>query len=140
VQSGNPPSPTVKYQIELSRGGKSWKPIIKDWTIPRRGDEPGDFWSQSLCWGRAEPAGKPFARVRVRFRNNGGKPYARAEVHLIYGTASADRTRVTFHWTDDAGPHQATHSFSGAKPTDWEVATGANVRTDWVEFEPTAGK
>src|SRR5262249_5279935 len=52
IQSGSPPSSDVKYPIELSTdGGKSWKPIVKDWTIPRRGDEPRDFWSQSLCWG-----------------------------------------------------------------------------------------
>src|SRR5262249_3079594 len=44
VQSGSPPDPDVKYQIELSTdGGKSWKPIAKDWTITRQGDEPGDF-------------------------------------------------------------------------------------------------
>ena len=50
---GNPPDPDVRYQIEIldrrrGRPGGRWS---KDWTIPRRGDEPNDFWSQSLCWG-----------------------------------------------------------------------------------------
>jgi hypothetical protein len=138
VQSGDPPSPDVKYQIEFSTdGGKTWKPVVKDWTIPRRGDEPGDFWSQSLCWGWAEPDDKKAAAaVRVRFRNDGGKNYARGEVHLVYHTAGADATKVTFHWTDDAGAHREGHSFVGAEPAAWEAPMGKNVRTDWVEFEP----
>src|SRR5947209_8599679 len=45
VNSSNPPDPKVKYQIEYSTdAGRTWKPVVKDWTIPRRGDEPADFW------------------------------------------------------------------------------------------------
>ncbi len=139
VQSGSPPRPDIKYQIEFSTSyGKTWQPLVKDWTIPRRGDEPGDYWSQSLCWGTAEiKDGAP--GVQVRFRNNGGKPVARAEVHLVYRTPGTDATKVTFDWTDDAGPHRAAHVFTeGQGAAAWQVPTGRNVRTRWVEFEPVA--
>ncbi|MGV3532424.1 MAG: hypothetical protein ACO1QR_08645, partial [Chthoniobacteraceae bacterium] len=51
VASGNPPDPKVKYQIEASLdGGQTWQPVVKDWSITRRGEEPKGFWSQSMCW------------------------------------------------------------------------------------------
>ena len=32
--SGSPPRPDVKYQIEVSTdGGKTWRPVVKDWTV-----------------------------------------------------------------------------------------------------------
>jgi hypothetical protein len=139
VLSSSPPSPDVKYQIEFSTdGGKMWKPIVKDWTIPRRGDEPGDFWSQSLCWGSVEPGDPKAKTVRVRFRNNGGKSYSRGEVHLVYRTEGADATKVTFNWKDDAGTHKESHSFAATQPGNWDVATGKNVQTNWVEMEPAS--
>jgi len=135
VRSSNPPDPAVKYQIEASTdGGTTWKPVVKDWTVNRRGDEPADFWSQSLCWGDAD-LGKGATAVRVRFRNDGGKAYARAEVHLTYTLPRRDATKVTFAWADTAGDHVADHIFTGAsgeKP--WTVPTGRGVRTKWVEF------
>jgi hypothetical protein len=134
VQSGNPPRPEVKYQIDYSTdSGKSWRPIVRDWRITRRGDEPPDFWSQSLCWGSARVAAKGVTSVRVRFRNSGGKNYARCEAHLVYGTAGGDRTKVAFAWQDDRGKHRAAHVFG--KGAAWKVPTGRKVRTDWVEFE-----
>jgi hypothetical protein len=138
VLSSNPPSPNVKYQIEASTdGGRAWRPVVKDWTVPRRGQEPGDFWSQSLCWGSLEFAAPPAGPVRVRFRNDGGKAYARCEAHLAYRATGADATRVTFAWTDDAGDHRASHT-APARPgaeAVWRLPTGRNVRTRWVEFE-----
>jgi hypothetical protein len=141
VFSSSPPRPEVKYQIELSTdAGKTWRPLVKDWSIPRRGDEPPDFWSQSLCWGSGEVAGSSVAKVRVRFRNDGGKAYGRAELHLVYRTAGADATRVTFDWTDDAGEHREAHTFrAGGETAAWSVATGRRVHTRWVEFEAVAG-
>jgi hypothetical protein len=141
VMSGNPPRPEVKYHIDLSAdGGKTWRPLVKDWTVARRGAEPGDFWSQSLCWGSAGLGGKDGSAVRVRFRNDGGKAYARCEVHLVYCTAGADATRVTFAWDDDRGPRRAAHVFAArpgqAEPAAWGVPTERNVVTRWVEFEP----
>jgi hypothetical protein len=133
VNSSNPPDPKIKYQIEYSTdAGNSWKPVVKDWTIPRRGDEPGDFWSQSFCWGEAKLDGAK--SVRVRFRNDGGKAYARAEAHLGYRAKGSDTTRVTFHWRDDGGEHEASHDF--AADGEWMLNTGRDVRTDWIEMTP----
>ncbi|HXG11873.1 MAG TPA: hypothetical protein VNK04_19105 [Gemmataceae bacterium] len=141
VASGNPPRPEVRYHIDYSTdGGRTWKPLVKDWTVPRRGQEPPDFWSQSFCYGSAILDEKDVAAVRVRFRNDGGKPYLRAEVHLVYRTRSTDATKVTFDWTDDAGPHREAHVFDAGKGGEWHIATGRNVQTRWVEFEPVAGR
>jgi hypothetical protein len=140
MNSSSPPDPKVKYQIEWSAdGGKSWAPIVKDWSVNRQGDEPRDFWSQSLCWGSREVDRADVTKVRVRFRNDGGKAVARAEVHLAYRAPTTDATDVTFAWTDGAGEHTAMHTFTGSpgeKP--WAVPTGKNVRTKWVEFRPVA--
>jgi hypothetical protein len=134
VRSSNPPSPRVKYAIDVSLdGGKTWRPMVRDWSITRRGDEPRGFWSQSFCWGELkldQPAKGP---VRVRFLNDGGKAYARAEAHLIYRPAGPDGTRVTFAWSDEGGSRRASHTFAGAGT--WTVPTGKGVRTRWVEFE-----
>jgi hypothetical protein len=64
----------------------------------------------------------------------------RAEVHLVYGTKGKDRTKVTFDWTEDAKPHRETRVIDAAKPVEWEIKTGRNVQTRWVEFEPVAQK
>lgn len=141
IQSGNPPQADVKYHIDLSTdGGQNWKPIVADWTISRRGDEPGDFWSQSMCWGTADISDSKPQTVRVRFHNTGRRNIARAEAHLVYRTPGSDATRVTFDWTDDAGPHQAVRQFTGAAGAPWKIATGNDVRTRWVQFEPVPGK
>jgi hypothetical protein len=142
VGSSCPPSPDVKYQIEFSLdGGRSWKPMVKDWSITRRGDEPGDFFSMSLCYGSVDlTTGSAATSARVRFKNDGGKNYLRAELHLVYRDASKDSTRVTFHWKDDGGNHQESHSFPLGTPAPWQLRTGKSVVTDWVEFEPEGAK
>lgn len=141
VNSGSPPNSEVKYQIELSTdSGRSWKPVVKDWTVTRRGQEPKDFWSQSLCWGSHELGEATPSKVRVRFRNDGGRSYARCEVHLVYKAAGSDGTRVTFDWKDDAGAHRASHFFAAGEQIRpeanvWQVPTGGNVQTRWVEMK-----
>jgi hypothetical protein len=145
VRSGSPPRADIKYQIEVSTdGGRTWQPLVKDRSITRRGNEPKDYWSQSFCWGSTEfstPLGSP---VRVRFGNSGNRPYARCEVHLTYRTASADRTKITLDWSDDKGSQRASHTFTGGpqrkEPEVWQLPTGRNVQTRWVEFEPVAGR
>jgi hypothetical protein len=140
VQSGSPPRPDVRYQIDYSTdGGRSWEPMVKDWTISRRGHEPRDFWSQSLCWGSAELRGP--STVRVRCRNDGGKAIARAEAHLVYRVPRADGTKVTYSWTDHRGTHRASNVFDGGKadPPAWRLGTGRNVQTHWVEFATLPG-
>ncbi|QDT14274.1 hypothetical protein [Alienimonas californiensis] len=139
VASSNPPSPDVTYEIEYSAdAGASWRPVVEDWRITRRGDEPGDFWSQSFCWGDVpleEPTSGP---LQVRFRNTGGKKYLRAEMHLVYEPPSRDATEVTFAWEDDGGEQTASHRFTGAtgESQTWTLAAGRNVRTRWVEYRP----
>ena len=60
VASGNPPRSDALYQIEYSADeGKTWKPVVKDWALQRRGQEPGDYWSQSFCTAR------PKSRLRT---------------------------------------------------------------------------
>jgi hypothetical protein len=143
IQSSNPPDPAVKYEIDYSvDAGQTWRSVVRDWSISRRGDEPHDFWSQSFCWGSAGDLGAATKSVQVRFRNNGGKNYARCEAHLIYSTTGgADATRVTFALTEDAGAREAAHVFPpasdpAAAAAAWDIPTGKNVRTRWVEFEP----
>ena len=75
--------------------------------------------------------------MKVRFKNSGGKQYARAEVHLAYKLPEQDATKVTFAYSDATGDHTAEHTFAdatGDKP--WIVPTGKSVRTKWVEFAP----
>ena len=137
IRSSNPPDAAIKYQIEASiDGGSTWKPVVKDWTVNQQGEEPKDFWSQSLCWGELADA-KSATAVKVRFKNNGGKQYARAEMHLAYKLPVQDATKVTFAYADASGEHIEAHTFDGAtgeKP--WTVPTGKGVRTKWVEFAP----
>jgi hypothetical protein len=135
VASGSPPRTDVKYAIDVSTdGGKSWSPLVKDWTVNRRGEEPRDFWSQSFCWGSKD---LPGARaVRVRFRNDGGRAYLRAEAHLVYQVPQTDTTQVTFAWTDDQGAHEASSTITPHATALWRIPTGRNVQTRWVEFTP----
>jgi len=138
VRSSSPPDPKVKYQMEYSTdGGKTWQSMLKDWSVNRQGDEPGDFWSQSFCWSNAAIRNEGNAStIRVRFRNDGGKLYARAEIHAAYRTPKADGTAVTFAWDDDAGDHTASHTFTGkVDERPWTIPTGKNVRTKWVEVK-----
>ena len=77
------------------------------------------------------PAGKT---ILVRFRNDGGKRYLRAEAHLIQRTGQPDPVKVTYAWSDATGAHQGSHVFRGKG--DWRLATGKQVVTRWVQFEP----
>jgi hypothetical protein len=139
LASSNPPDPKVKYQVEWSAdGGKTWAPLVKDWTVNRQGDEPKDFWSQSFCWGSREIEKPGVSRVRVRFRNDGGKAVVRAELHLAYRVETGDATEVGFGWADDAGPHVERRTMTAADGKPWVVPTGKGATTKWVEFRPVA--
>ncbi len=140
VASSNPPSPEITYRVDYSlEKGRSWEPLVSDWRITRQGQEPSDFWSQSFCWGSTE-LNDVQAPVQVRFHNDGGKRYRRAELHLLYRVPEQDATEVTFHWRDDTGVHTASHDFSpreSSTPAEtWELSTGKNVETLWVEYQP----
>jgi hypothetical protein len=135
VASGSPPNPKVRYHIEYSLdSGKRWLPLVKDRAIPRRGDEPGDFWSQSFSYGSAAIRAGADKPIQIRFRNDGGKRYLRAEAHLVQTTGQPDPLKVTYAWNDSSGPHQDSHVFRAK--SNWHLTTGKQVRTHWVEFEP----
>ena len=135
VASGSPPNPKVRYHIEYSLdSGKTWLSIVKGRAIPRRGDEPGDFWSQSFSYGSSAIRAAAGKTILVRFRNDAGKRYLRAEAHLIQATGQSDPVKVTYAWTDASGLHQGSHVFRGKG--EWKLATGKQVRTRWVQFEP----
>jgi hypothetical protein len=138
VASSNPPDPNVKYQIEYSLdGGKRWELLVKDWIIPRVGEQPSDFWSQSFCWGDVDVKGEP-KQARVRFRNDGGKSNLRAELHAAYEVPKQDRLRVTYAWSDAVADDQtASHVFEASdKPQSWRIPTAKAVVTRWVEMSP----
>jgi hypothetical protein len=138
--SGDPPAP-VRYAIDLSvDGGITWKPLVKDWTIERRPPEPADFWSQSFTWGDAPldgaSAGTP---VRVRFSNDGGKPFRKAEAYLAYEVSDPSPTEVTVCWSDaSANMRIATHTYAptkaGSEDTTWHLEVGGEPKTLWVEI------
>jgi hypothetical protein len=114
--------------------------VVKDWHIERRPPEPGDFWSQSFCWGEVSlPGGGAAAPVRVRFKNDGGKAYRKVEAHVAYGVAKASPTRVTFAWTEGDGgaTKTASHTYAakaGAEDATWALEAGRGVKTAWVEY------
>ncbi|HEX5135673.1 MAG TPA: hypothetical protein VFY93_01785 [Planctomycetota bacterium] len=136
VESGNPPDPEARYAIDCSiDGGKTWQPVVKDWTVPRLGEEPPAFWPWSLCFGSRELEGGG-GTVHVRFSNTAGRKIARAEAHLVCRTPSKDATKVTFDWADKKGGHRASQVFAPGVPATWKLDTGANTTTWWVEFEP----
>lgn len=136
VASSNPPDPNVTYQIEYSLDrGRTYQPLVKDWRIERRGDEPADFWSQSFCYGHVALPQATDQPVRVRFRNSGGKAYLRTELHLGYQVPTPDNLAVTYCWSDDAGARRiAEHRCDSSATTAWTLPTGRDVRTHWVEF------
>jgi hypothetical protein len=136
--SGDPPAP-ANYRIDYSLdGGRSWRPIVKDWTILRRAPEPADYWSQSFCWGDVELKVPTPSPVRVKFSNNGNKPYRKVEAHLAYVTAKQSATQVTFAWREAGGEiKSATHTYParpGEADATWTVPADRQVETAWVEY------
>ena len=136
--SAAPPSPTT-YRIDYSAdGGKSWRPIVKDWRIIQRPPEPGDWWSQSFTFGGADVEPTRDA-VRLRFTNDGRRSYRKVEGHLLYEVADPTPVTVTFAWRQgEAGPVKTTsHEYpahTAAEDATWSFDPGADVRTVWVEY------
>ncbi len=132
VASSSPPSPDVRYEIEVSLdGGTTWRPLLEGGRIERRGVEPPDFWSQSLWSARASLPENTPDMVRVRFRNDGGKRYRRVEGHLIYPVSSG-ATRITYDWRDEGGARRESRVLAHGQT--WDLPTGREVRTRWVEM------
>jgi hypothetical protein len=135
VESNDPPGGASSIDCSTD-GGATWTPVVKDWTVPRLGEDPPAFWRRSMCFGSSELEGASGA-VRVRFS---GPKILRAEAHLVYRTPSEDATKVTFDWGDRAGKHRASHVFAPGVPATWALETGKGVTTWWVEFEPVPAK
>jgi len=135
IESWNPPRPNVHHTVESSTdGGKTWTPFVKDWVIQRREPEPKSIGPLTHVWGSGGVSGT--SPVRVRFRNDRAMHYLRAEAYLAYRTGVRDGTKVTFDFTDLAGPHRLSHVFAAGAPGDWALPTGKDVETRWVEYEP----
>jgi hypothetical protein len=139
VGSGDPPRDNVTYQIEYSTDdGNTWQPVVKDWRILRRGVEPDDFWSQSMCYGDVALPNVD-GPVKVRFSNSGNKTYLRTEAHLVYEVPKQDPVTVTFGWKEAGGAEIKTesHTFTsnpGEEDASWSLAAGKGVETVWVEY------
>lgn len=134
--SGAPPDSDVRYSIEYSLDdGAMWRPVVTNWSDPTMGDQPGDFWSQSFCYGSCSLELEKPETIQIRFRNDGGKRYLRAEAHLVEFAGEPDPTTVTFRWIDADGLHQKSHRF--VTDGSWHLGTGEQVRTQWVQFEPS---
>ncbi len=143
VASKNPPDESVRYQIEVSTdGGTTWQSIVRDWQIERMGYQVEDYFSKSYCYGTRQLTDKA-NEVVLRFSNDGGVQYQRTEAQLTYETPNNSPLRVTFQWAEGKEGENATVRKSSrvflGRPDEvestWEIATGANVETDWVEMQ-----
>ena len=137
MASGSPPSDTI-YQIDSSTDeGKTWQPVVKDWKILRRGDEPDDFWSQSMCYGDMA-LDRVAGAVRLRFTNNSKKSVNRAEAHLVYEPRSSGPVEIAFAWKENGGELKKESRLypgtPGKEDASWELKAGDNVETVWVEY------
>ena len=138
VASSNPPKEEVAYQIEYSSdAGKTWKSVVKDWRILRRGVEPDDFWSQSMCYGDVA-LDNVDGPVRVRFSNSAGKQVLRAEAHLVYDVPSPAPVDVTFGWREAGGEIKTeSHTYTtkpGEEDSSWTLTTGKSTESVYVEY------
>ncbi len=138
VACGAPPRKS-SYNIDYSAdGGKTWKPVLKDWQVIQRPPEPKDWWSQTFLMSEA-PLDGIVAPVRVRFTNTGRRTFMRAEAHLVYEVPSTSPLKVTFAWKEAgaAGLKTAGRTYrpaAGKPDTSWTIRTGKNVETVWVEY------
>ncbi|HPD17115.1 MAG TPA: hypothetical protein PLE19_19400 [Planctomycetota bacterium] len=136
VSCGAPPRPS-DYHIDCSTdGGKSWKPVVKDWKVVQRPPEPGDWWSQTFNQGDA-PLDGVQGPVRVRFGNTGSRPYRKAEAYLAYAVENTSPLKATFAWRDGGQVRQASHVYkaaAGEADASWSFDAGAAPKTLWVEY------
>ena len=135
--SGSPPKAS-KYNIDCSTdGGKTWKPMLKDWQIVRRPPEPGDWWSQTFPQGDAR-LDRVAGPVRVRFTNSAKVTYMRAEAHLLYEVENTSSLTVTFAWKEGGVAKKASHTYKASAPgkadSSFSFKAGDKPETFWVEY------
>ncbi|TWT47127.1 hypothetical protein KOR42_41250 [Thalassoglobus neptunius] len=137
IASGNPPDPTVEYELHYSIDlGKTWTPIVENWKIDRSSEEPEDFWSQSFCYGDISLSPAHSGPVQIRCSNSNGKPILRFEAHLNYEIEQPDACRVTFHWAEGEGKQRTAHKvIPPSQNASWEIDTGSQVQMHSVKFE-----
>ena len=137
VACGAPPRPS-KYNIDCSTdGGKTWKPLLKDYEIIRRGYEPGDWWSQTFLMGDAALPAVAGA-IQVRFTNSARLTFMRAEAHLVYKVKNTSPLKATFAWKDGGALQTASHTYAASVPgtpdATWQFDGGSKPETVWVEY------
>ncbi len=143
VNSGSEPDDAISYRIDCSTdNGASWSPIVADWRVARIGYQKGDKAPWSFCFGDLDISESEATEVLVRFSNNGGVTFERAEVYLIYQAENSRPVLVTFDWDEQTAGQivskTASHTF---EPVDrkelpsWNLETGKVVETNWVEMK-----
>ena len=143
VSSSSPPNPAYNYNIEYStNGGANWYYILQNSKIDLLGYQSYDYWSQSFCYGNKDISVANASSVMVRFSNDGGKGYRKADVYLVYQTTNNQTVDVTFNWNDSIGTGRSdTHTYPAGQTTPdstWTVATGTSTVTNWVEMKVNA--
>lgn len=129
--------------VETSVDGKTWDRVMGPYTL-----EPGDkrslnssIWGNgtlALMWGAKEYPDATSKAGWVRFQNMGALEQAAVEVYATYEVPATRDLKVTFGWTDAAGPHTASTVFDGSrkdKDQVWKIPTGAAPCTESVKFE-----
>jgi len=162
VSSGLDPDDEIKYQIDCSTdNGASWKPIVADWRVETFGYQASDGQTDdgaawSFCFGNLDISESESTEVRIRFSNDGGIAYERAEVYLVYRAESRIPVLVTFDWNEQVADRilkkSAFHTFDPDYPSDrtnwpsdrtnwpgdrtnWALDTGDVVQTNWVQMQ-----
>jgi len=138
IACGSPPKPS-KYNIDYSLdGGKTFKPVVKDWEVIRHKPEPTDWWSQTFVWGDAAVPNVA-GPVQLRFTNTGRRKFMRAQAELAYTVPNTSPLKVTYAWKEGRAVKTATHTYPPTAPgkadTSWTFTAGAKPRTFYVEYE-----
>ena len=128
----------ARCAIDVSTdGGKTWKPVVRDWKLIRHEPEPADVSDECYLDGEAPLAGAT-GPVRVRFGSSGGEvKFLRAEAHLAYRVGKASPVTVTFSYKTGEKTRTASHTYrglSGKPDTSWSFDAGPGPETVWVEY------
>ena len=130
------------FGVETSVDGVTWDAAMAPLTL-----DPGanrnlnsSIWGNgynAFMWGYTRYPAATATTGWVRFQNMGtAAGQEQVEVYATYQLDSDRDITVTFNWTDGTGTHTDNHTFTGTGGTQtWNVATGANTYTNWVEMK-----
>ncbi len=134
--SGVPPAKFC-YNVDYSTdGGKSFRPVVKDWQIIRHQPEPNDWLPRSYLQGDVALDGVS-GPVQVRYSNTGARDFTRVEAHLVYQTRNTSPLKVTFAWNNGGPLRTATHVYQPAShkaDESWTIDAAQKPQTVWVEY------